>query len=460
MPQLPAVAIILVIEHIAIAKAMGRQFSYTVNPSQEIVALGAANMFSPFVGGYVCTGSFGASAVLCKAGVRTPMAGVFSALVLILALYVLTAVFFFIPKAALAGLILHAVCNLIAPPKKVFKYWQLSPLEWFIWVICVLVAIFETLETSIYVGTALSIALLLVRLARTKGTFLGRVQARRVVADDEDGQTVSSTAEKNSREIFLPLDRRDASNPDIEVNSPYPGVFIYRFSEGYNYTNQAYHIDILLQHIMERTRRMTEEHFEKQSDRLWNDPGPRKRNNDANLPYLRAVVLDFSAVNNLDITCVQGLIDMRNSLDSYSAPDTVEWHFANVHNRWSRRALAIAGFGYPTAKNPEALEKWMPIYSIATSLASKDANPEQREGDVEAPNNTSAQTTPEVVTSDSETETKVSSPFPEPSRPVAAIYGVDRPFFHLDLLEAVEAAVRGAQNKDERPCCGRSIDTL
>ena len=66
LPQLPAVALILIIEHIAIAKAMGRQFNYSINPSQEIVALGSANMFSPFVGGYVCTGSFGASAVLSK----------------------------------------------------------------------------------------------------------------------------------------------------------------------------------------------------------------------------------------------------------------------------------------------------------------------------------------------------------------------------------------------------------
>ncbi|KAH6895750.1 sulfate transporter family-domain-containing protein [Thelonectria olida] len=441
MPQLPAVAIILVIEHIAIAKAMGRQFNYTVNPSQEIVALGAANMFSPFVGGYVCTGSFGASAVLCKAGVRTPLAGVFSALVLILALYVLTAVFYFIPKAALAGLILHAVCNLIAPPKKVFKYWQLSPLEWCIWVICVVVAIFESLETSIYVGTALSIALLLVRLARTKGSFLGRVQAHRVVGEaGEEVQTRSSSStttlldEKDSRDIFLPLNRMDASNPAIEVDTPYPGVFIYRFSEGYNYTNQAYHIDILLQHVMEKTRRMTEEHFEKESDRLWNDPGPKKKrnNHDDTLPYLRAVVLDFSAVNNLDITCIQGLVEMRNSLDRYSAPDAVEWHFANVHNRWSRRALAIAGFGYPTSKNPEALENWTPIYSIAATLASKDTK-------------------------------RTPSPSPSPSdhhRPMAAIYGVDRPFFHLDLLDAVDAAVTDARNKDERPCCGRSIDTL
>ncbi|KAI5463836.1 sulfate transporter family-domain-containing protein [Mariannaea sp. PMI_226] len=481
MPQLPAVAIILVIEHIAIAKAMGRQFGYSIIPSQEIVALGSANMFSPFVGGYVCTGSFGASAVLCKAGVRTPLAGVFSALVLILALYALTAVFYYIPRAALAGLILHAVCNLVAPPKKVFAYWQLSVLEWCIWIICVLVAIFETLETSIYVGTGLSIALLLIRLARTKGQFLGRVQAYRVAGNDgEFGALKSSSSsttllnEKNSRDVFLPLERVDASNPALDVESPYPGVFIYRFSEGYNYINQAYHLDILLQHIMERTRRMTEEHFEKESDRLWNDPGPKNHEeNTDHLPYLRAIVLDFSAVNNLDITCIQGLIDMRNALDRYSAPDAVEWHFANVNNRWSRRALAIAGFGYPTSKNPAALGKWTPIYSIAATLGSKDVDSDaeiRRHGDIEADAQSSqASHSPKDFDTHSHLELHSSAPkskgLPvtsscELQQPMAAIYGVDRPFFHIDLLDAVEAAVRDAQNKDDSSSLERSIDTL
>ncbi|KAF7552284.1 hypothetical protein G7Z17_g4430 [Cylindrodendrum hubeiense] len=474
MPQLPAVAIILVIEHIAIAKAMGRQYNYTINPSQEIVALGAANIFSPFMGGYVCTGSFGASAVLSKAGVKTPMAGVFSALVLVLALYVLTAVFYYIPKAALAGLIIHAVCNLIAPPKKLYTYWQLSPLETCIWVIGVIVAIFDSLETSIYVGTALSIVLLLFRVARTKGNFLGRVAAQRIVHEKENftqrSRSSSHTtlhSEKESRDVFLPLDRKDASNPEIDVESPYPGIFIYRFSEGYNYTNQAYHIDTLVQHIMEKTRRMSEEHYEKESDRPWNDAGPRKhKTHSDNLPYLRAIVLDFSSVNNLDITCIQGLIDLRNSLDRYSAPDAVEWHFANIHNRWARRALASAGFGFPTSQNSEALDSWTPAYSIATTLIETDAHINHnhpRERDIES-DTICVEDPVEGQSSETEKGKVVNAPGGLSTdakdvpatyssgnhQPMAAIFGVDRPFFHIDLVDAVGVAVKDAENKDKK----------
>jgi sodium-independent sulfate anion transporter 11 len=260
IPQLPAIVIILIIEHIAIAKSFGRVFGYTVITSQEMCAQGAANLFSPFVGGYVCTGSFSASAVLSKAGVRTPLAGLFSAFILILALYALTSVFYFIPMAALAGLIIHAVSNLATPPRTLYKYWQLSPFELLIWVAGVVLALFTSLETSIYVTIALSFLLVLVRLARTEARFLGRVRIYRVAIDkaqDEQNEIYSNPGHKEmpSRDAFLPLDRNDGSNPKVEVDSPYPGVFIYQFSEGFNYINQGHQMDFLLSHIVKNTRR-------------------------------------------------------------------------------------------------------------------------------------------------------------------------------------------------------------
>lgn len=290
-PELPAIIIILIIEHIAIAKSFGRIFNYTISPSQEILAQGAANILGPFVGGYVCTGSFGASAVLSKAGVRTPFAGLVSAMILILALYALTSVFYYIPMAALAGLIIHATSNLLTPPKSLYKYWQLSPLELLIWIVGVVLALFISLEVSIYTTICLSFVVLLVRFARTKGRFLGLVHVYRVTPDDahdkksvvdseetradaqdkpvdsEDTHADAKTkaievhsksdieVEMHSRETFLPLDRKDSSNPEIKVDSPYPGVFIYRFSEGFNYVNQAQHIDHMLSSILQHTRR-------------------------------------------------------------------------------------------------------------------------------------------------------------------------------------------------------------
>ncbi|ATY62230.1 sulfate permease 2 [Cordyceps militaris] len=315
LPELPAVAIILIIEHIAIAKAMGRLYNYNIRPSQEIVALGAANLLSPFVGGYVCTGSFGASAVLSKAGVRTPLAGLFSALMLVLALYALTGVFYYIPKAALSGLIIHAVCSLIAPPKNLYRYWQLSPFELIIWVACVFMAIFQSLDHSIYLGVGLSLALLLIRVARANGGFVGIARSQRVPVDGEDTASKFTRDVTTTKDVFLPLNRQDSSNPAILLDTPYPGVFVYRLHDSYNYMNQALHVDILQSHLMENTRRTSDEHYEHESDRLWNDAGPRDKLLSQHLPCLRALILDFSAVNNIDITSIQGLVDLRNVLD-------------------------------------------------------------------------------------------------------------------------------------------------
>ena len=393
IPELPAIAIILIIEHIAISKSFGRINSYTITPSQEIVALGAANLFSPFAGGYCCTGSFGASAVLSKAGVRTPLAGLFSALVLVLALYALTAVFYYIPMAALAGLIIHAVSNLIAPPAALYRYWQLSPFELLIWIVGVVLAIFESLDVSIYATIALSAVLLLVRMSRSPGKFMGVVKTWQTgnaesdldgekmhqtsdaapdVSTPHDGskETQVDTSDTSPRDVFMPLDRSDGSNKDIRVETPYPGVFIYRYTDGLNYTNQAHHVDLLSTHITTSTRPTQTTDNVPKADRLWCDPGPKEllpstSTSSTPLPLLRAVVLDFSTVNNIDITSVQGLIDLRNELDKRAAPEAVDWHFAGVRNRWTRRALAVAGFGFPLARNGEWVGTWRPVYCLA-----------------------------------------------------------------------------------------------
>src|SRR6187551_1459274 len=55
---LPVSVIVLLIEHIAISKSFGRINNYTINPSQEMVAIGVTNVLGPFLGAYPATGSF------------------------------------------------------------------------------------------------------------------------------------------------------------------------------------------------------------------------------------------------------------------------------------------------------------------------------------------------------------------------------------------------------------------
>lgn len=468
--ELPAIIIILIVEHIAIAKSFGRIFGYRIHPSQEMIAQGASNILSPFVGGYVCTGSFGASAVLSKAAVRTPLAGLFSAMVLVLALYALTEVFHYIPNAALAALIIHCTLNLLTPPRSLYRYWQLSPFELFIWICGVVVAFFTDLEIAIYVTVGLSFAMLLIRMSRSPGKFRGSVGVRRVVwderAQDEDmsrsrpssTMTAHDGYVEHDRHIFLPYDSSDNHNPSVKVEPAYPGVFIYRFSENFNYINQAYHIDYLATYIKSHTRCSRTNDGVRASDHLWCDDLPSKQQieDSSSLPVLRAVVLDFSTVNIIDVTSVQGLVDLRQSLNQYAAPELVEWHIAGVHNRWTRRALASAGFGLPPSDKTGKMEVWCPAYTVAATplhFATGQKQEVTKSDSEEQTCNISNRTIAMEVDNEEDPapleQTTAMASAHTISRSVP-LYGVDRPFFHSDLHDAVDMAVRNAKSTDKR----------
>ena len=147
--HLPGAVIVLLIEHIAISKSFGRVNNYTINPSQELIAIGVTNLLGPFFGAYPATGSFSRTAIKSKAGVRTPFAGVITGIVILLAIYALTAVFFYISKAVLAAVIIHAVGDLVLPISQLYAFWKVSPLDAIIFVGGVIIIIFTTIEIGI-----------------------------------------------------------------------------------------------------------------------------------------------------------------------------------------------------------------------------------------------------------------------------------------------------------------------
>lgn len=147
--HLPGAVIVLLIEHIAISKSFGRVNNYTINPSQELIAIGVSNLIGPFFGAYPATGSFSRTAIKSKAGVRTPFAGVITGVIILLAIYALTAVFFYISKAALAAVIIHAVGDLVLPISQLYAFWKVSPLDALIFVGGVIIIIFTTIEIGI-----------------------------------------------------------------------------------------------------------------------------------------------------------------------------------------------------------------------------------------------------------------------------------------------------------------------
>jgi len=476
--ELPSTVIVLLIEHISISKSFGRINNYKIDPSQELVAIGVTNVLGPLLGAYPATGSFSRTAIKAKAGVRTPFAGVITALVVLLAIYALPAMFWYIPNAALSAVIIHAVGDLITPPNTVYQFWRISPLEVPIFFAGVFVTIFSSIENGIYTTIACSAAIWVFRAFKARGRFLGKARIHSVVGDhlldrEENDKEFSHTPERRSptegedsvRDVFLPIDHHDGSNPEITLEDPYPGIFIYRFSEGYNYPNANHYLDEITDTIFKKTRRTNKSLYGRPGDRPWNDPGPRRGKEEANTddrPTLKAIILDFSSVNNVDLTSMQNMIDVRNQLDRYAAPDTVDWHFCNVNSRWTKRALAAAGFGYYTPDPEGSATRWKPIFSVAElggshSVAADAEAKQRRKALKEAAKHNQPDDIAEHHRSSTESELDsldkqlshskaYGTTASKPSK-IAVVQGLNRPLFHVDLTAALNSALANVQRK-------------
>ena len=451
--EIPAAAIVLLIEHIAISKSFGRVNNYTINPSQEFIAIGISNLLGPFLGGFPATGSFSRTAIKAKCGVRTPFAGVITAVVVLLAIYALPALFWYIPKSSLSAVIIHAVGDLVTPPSTAYQFWLVSPIDCLIFLIGVFVIIFTSIEIGIYCTICISLAVLLFRLAKAKGQFLGQVELDSIIGDDLTSNVYHEHL-SGVRRAYLPISRADGSNPRIKIQQPAPGIFMYRLSEGFNYPNANHYTDYLVNHIFKNTRKADLSLDASPGDRPWNDPTPHGVNSvdpeSANsLPVLKAIILDCSTINNVDVSCVQTLIDVRNQLDRYAAPGRVEWHFAHLNNRWTKRALAAAGFGVPTPELLNRHSQWKAIFSVAeidgdASAVENKVLTKDVEAGLEKEPSTYAHSKRDSEAGSSTDDGITGVDGDGSARPKlrarAVIEAVNRPFFHVDLTSALQAA--------------------
>jgi sulfate permease, SulP family len=142
------ISIIGFVESVSVGKTLAAKRRQRVDPNQELVALGAANVASAVSAGFPVTGGFSRSIVNFDAGARTPAASMLAAVGIGLAAMLLTPVLFFLPKATLAATIIVAVTSLL-DMQIIRRAWQYSGSDF--------IAVFNTIAVTLLLGVELGV---------------------------------------------------------------------------------------------------------------------------------------------------------------------------------------------------------------------------------------------------------------------------------------------------------------
>lgn len=175
-PMALTLSLIAFLEAISIAKAIEvKENKETVDPNQELIALGAANVFGSFFQSYPTTGGFSRTAVNHESGAQTGVAAIISAAVVGLTLVFFSSWFYYLPKPVLGAIILTAVINLV-DFKYPYQLWSSHREELFILLFTFLVTLFVGIMEGILLGTLASLSLMVYRSSQPHIAILGRIK--------------------------------------------------------------------------------------------------------------------------------------------------------------------------------------------------------------------------------------------------------------------------------------------
>ena len=168
------ISIIGFVESVSVAQTLAAKKRQRIDPDQELIGLGAANLGAAFTGGYPVTGGFARSVVNFDAGAETPAAGAFTAVGLAIAALALTPLIFFLPKAVLAATIIVAVLSLV-DFSILRKSWSYSRADFAAVLATILLTLGMGVEAGVSAGVILSLALHLYKTSRPHVAEVGLV---------------------------------------------------------------------------------------------------------------------------------------------------------------------------------------------------------------------------------------------------------------------------------------------
>ncbi len=163
---LPAIIISILgfMEAISVAKAIAAQTGCRLDPNQELMGQGLANIAGSIGSSYPVSGSFSRSAINFQNGAQTGLSSVFTSLMVVGTLYFLTPLLYYLPQSVLAAIIMMAVMGLLNT-KDIVHAWKVQPSDGIISVLTFAATLFFAphLDKGILLGVFLSIAVFFYR---------------------------------------------------------------------------------------------------------------------------------------------------------------------------------------------------------------------------------------------------------------------------------------------------------
>jgi high affinity sulfate transporter 1 len=208
MPLAAACFLLGYVESISAARTLAVKNGYEINPRQELLALGAANLAAAIAHGFPIAGGLSQSAVNDKAGARTPLSLVFASAAIAFCLLFLTGLLHNLPNVILAAIVLVAVRGLI-DLAALRHLWRVSKIEFSVAMVALVGVLVFGILKGVLLAVIASILMLLSAVARPHVAILGRIPGTR---------------------RFTDLDR----HPDNKV---IPGVLIFRVEASLLYFN-------------------------------------------------------------------------------------------------------------------------------------------------------------------------------------------------------------------------------
>lgn len=174
LPAAFAISFVGFMEAYSVGKFLASKRRQKVDADREFIALGAANISAALTGGYPVTGGLSRSSVNFSANANTPLASIITASIIAITVMFLTPLFYFLPQASLAAIIVMAVSNLLdfKTLKRLWAYNQADAIAWMTAFVAVLVT---SVEKGILVGAAMSILLHLWRTSKPHIAVVGRL---------------------------------------------------------------------------------------------------------------------------------------------------------------------------------------------------------------------------------------------------------------------------------------------